>query len=113
MYPAFYLSLAGLGLALAPDLFLKLMFSNTAYDPGFARFTGILLLGLAAIVIQVVRHRIDRLYPTLIGVRVFFCVGYIVLYFMTGNPFFLAVLGIVGVGLVASSISFARDRARA
>jgi hypothetical protein len=110
MYPAFYLSVAGLGLVLVPDLFLKLMCSNISYDPEFARFAGLFLVGLAVIVIQTIRHRIESLYATLIAVRVFFCLGYVVLFVMTRNPFFLVVLAIVGAGLLASSISYARDR---
>jgi hypothetical protein len=110
IYPAFYLSMAGLGCALQPELFLKLMFSNTHYEPGFVRFTGILLIGLAAIVIQTIRHRIQALYATLIGVRLFFCGGYLVLYYMTGDPLFVSVFGIVAVGLIASTISYGLDR---
>jgi hypothetical protein len=109
-YPAFYLSIAGLGCALVPELFLKLMFSNGHYEAGFVRFTGVLLIGLAAIVIQIIRHRAQALYPTLIGVRVFFCAGYVVLYALTGDPFFLTVFAIVAAGLIASSMSYVKDR---
>jgi hypothetical protein len=50
------------------------------------------------------------LYPTLIGVRIVFCTGYVVLYAQTRDPFFLTTLGIVGAGLVASSLGLALDR---
>jgi hypothetical protein len=109
-YPAFYLTTAGLGSILMPELFMKMMFSNTSYDLNFIRFTGLFFIGLAVLVIQVIRNNVTVMYPTLIGVRVFFCAGYVALYAATGNPFFLTVLAIVGAGVIASSVSFAKDR---
>ena len=113
IYVAMYLTGSGLGLTLAPQLLLHVMFSNGHYDSTGMRFAGLFVLGLAAIVIQIIRYRLDVLYSTLIGVRVGFCAAYVVLYARTGDPFFLAVLAVVGAGLVASSISFAVDRAAA
>ncbi len=111
-YVVTYLTISGLGLTIAPELTLRLLFSNGHYEPAAMRFAGLFILGLAAIVTQVIRFRIDVLYPTLIGVRVFFCAAYVALYGATRDPFFLSVLGVVGLGLVASSVSFVVDRRR-
>jgi len=109
-YVVTYLTVSGLGLTLAPQLTLRLLFSNGHYESTSMRFAGLFILGLAAIVTQVIRFRLDVLYPTLIGVRVFFCAAYIALFVSTGDPFFLSVLGVVGLGLAASSASFVMDR---
>jgi hypothetical protein len=90
-----------------------MLLSDVEYDPIAMRFSGVFVLGLAIIVLQAIRLRFDALYPTLIGVRVVFCAIYIVMFAQTHNPFFLVVLGIVGAGLVASSVAYARDRSSA
>jgi hypothetical protein len=109
-YPAVYLVVAGVGFILFPALTLRLLFSTGQYEQAFVKLCGLFLLGLAALVIQTIRFRLAALYPTLIAVRVFFCVGYVALYAQTRDPFFLTLLGIVGSGLLASTICFARDR---
>jgi hypothetical protein len=109
-YVATYLTTAGLGMTFAPQLTLDMMLSNGRYELAFVRMSGLFVLGLAALVLQIIRHRLAVLYPTLIGVRIVFCTGYVVLYTQTRDPFFLTTLGIVGAGLVASSLGLALDR---
>src|SRR5215813_3307842 len=104
-YVAFYLTGAGLGMTFAPRLTLDMMLSNGDYDLTFVRMCGLFVIGLAAFVIQTIRHRLAALYSTIIGVRVVFCAGYVILYAQTKDPFFLTTLGVVGTGLVASSIA--------
>jgi hypothetical protein len=105
-----YLVVAGIGFILFPTLALRLLFSTGQYEPMFIELCGLFLLGLAVLVIQTVRLKLAALYPTLIGVRVFFCVGYVMLYGQTRDPFFLSLLATVGSGLLASMICFAKDR---
>lgn len=109
-YVASYLITSGLGMTFTPQLTLDMMFSTGHYESTFVTMCGLFILGLAAFVIQVIRHRLAVLYPTIIAVRVGFCAGYVVLYEHTRDPFFLAVLGIVGAGLLLSSVCFALDR---
>jgi len=109
-YVASYLLMAGLGMTFWPRLTLDMMFATGDYDLVFVRMCGLFVLGLAAFVIQTIRFRLRVLYPAIIWVRVVFCTGYVVLYAQTGDPFFLATLGIVGTGLVASSVCYALDR---
>ena len=80
------------------------------YDDVFPRFAGALTLGLGVLVIQTVRHRIAVLYPALIWVRVFFCACYLALFLQTRDPFFLAMLGLVGSGAILTAIAYLRDR---
>ena len=105
-----YLVVAGVGFILFPTFTLRLLLSTGQYELIFIELCGLFLLGLAVLVIQTIRFRLAALYPTLIGVRVFFCVGYIILYGQTRDPFFLSLLAIVGLGLLASMICFAKDR---
>lgn len=113
MYPLGYLTVAGAGLAFVPRFALRLMFSNEAMgDVAFARMAGVLLLGLAGIVFQIIRRRVEALYTTLIWVRVFFCAGWLALYATSGDPFFLAVFGVVAFGLAMSTAAKVLDRSR-
>jgi hypothetical protein len=106
-----YLVVAGVNFTLFPTFALSLLFATGQYDRVFVQLCGLFLLGLAALVIQTIRFRHQAIYPTLIGVRVFFCVGYVLLYAQTRDPLFLSLLAVVGSGLLVSSICLARDRA--
>jgi hypothetical protein len=103
------LVVAGVGFILFPTFMLRLLFSTGNYERIFMELCGLFLLGLAVLVIQTIRFRLAAIYPTLIGARVFFCVGYLMLYGQTRDPFFLSLLAIVGSGLLASMICFAKD----
>ena len=109
-FPATYLVVAGVNFILFPTFTLRLLFSTGHYERIFIELCGLFLLGLAVLVIQTIRFRLAAIYPTLIGVRGFFCVGYVLLYGQTRDPFFLSLLAIVGSGLLASMICFAKDR---
>jgi hypothetical protein len=108
--PAVYLVVAGVNFTLFPTFSLRLLFATGQYDRVFVQLCGLFLLGLAALVIQTIRFRHEAIYPTLIGVRVFFCVGYVMLYAQTRDPLFLSLLVIVGLGLSVSTICLAIDR---
>ena len=108
-YVLTYLTLSGVGLVVAPGLVQRLLFASVIYDAPPMRFAGLFILGLAAIVAQVIRRRIDGLYPTLVGVRVLFCTAYVALFVATHNPFFLSVLAVVGLGLIMSTVGLAID----
>jgi uncharacterized membrane protein len=109
-FPASYLVVAGVSFTLFPTFALRLLFSTGHYERVFVELCGLFLLGLAALVIQTIRLRLAAIYPTLIGVRVFFCAGYVMLYGQTRDPLFLSLLAIVGSGLLASTICLATDR---
>jgi hypothetical protein len=108
-YPGFYVPMAGLGFLFTPELATRMMFGNGHYDLILLRMSGVLLLGLGILVIQTIRFRLTQLYFTLIGVRIIFCIAWLAFYLMSGDPMFLTILGIVGLGVVLSSMSYLRD----
>ncbi len=109
-YPTFYLIVGGLALLIAPRFGLMLMLSNGDYGDVFPRLAGALLIGLGVIVAQVARYRLAVLYPTLVGIRVIFCLSHIFLFAKTGDPLFIVLFVMVGGGAVATAIALRRDR---
>ncbi len=65
-----------------------------------------LLLGLAILVTQIIRHRIEVLYPTTLVVRLFFLAVLAYLFVSSSDPFFLVVFGIVLLGVVFTGYSY-------
>jgi hypothetical protein len=109
-YLVSYLTVAGLALFLAPGFALSLLLSNGDYGNVFPRLAGMLLLGLAILVGQIIRLRIEALYPTTLIVRLFFLVSFVFLFVISGDPFFLVVFAIVAVGVILTGASYLRDR---
>lgn len=109
-YPASYLLGTGTMMLLAPRLMLRLSFSTGDYGDVMPRMVGCTLVALGILVVQVIRHRLHALYPTLVGVRVFLCAGWVGLYLYSRDPFFLVVFGVVATGLVWTSLALLADR---
>lgn len=111
-YLVTYLSLTGIAFLLAPGSSLRILFSNREYDPVFVRFVGSFMLALGFVVMQMIRYRLEALYPTTIMVRVFFIVCISWFYFQTKDPLFIAILGVVLLGVTSTSIAFLVDRSK-
>ncbi|HZS35552.1 MAG TPA: hypothetical protein VFF06_01935 [Polyangia bacterium] len=111
-YPATYLLSGGLAFAAAPSLALKLFFSNGSYGTVFPRFAGVLTFGLGVLVAQIIRHRAEALYSTVLWLRALFCAAWIALYVASGDPLFLILLGMVGFGFLLTASAFLRERRR-
>jgi hypothetical protein len=109
-YLAGYLTFAGLALLLVPTFALKLLFSNGDYGDVFPRLAGMLLLGLAVLIVQIIRHRVKALYPTTLAVRVFFLVVLAYLFVSSADPFFLVVFGIVALGVIFTGYAYLGER---
>jgi hypothetical protein len=110
IYVATYLLGSGIFLIFAPRLALQLLFSTGYYGEILPRLSGLLLLGLGILVVQIVRHRVSALYTTTLGVRVLFCVGFLALYALSRDPLFLVLIAVVGIGVVATSVCYVLDR---
>ena len=108
-YLAGYLLLAGIGLLAAPDLALRLFFSTGDYGTVFPRAAGLLLLGLSLIVAQLIRHRAEAMYPTTVMVRSLFLIGFGWLYWISRDPFFAIIVGIVALGVLLTSAGLILD----
>ena len=113
-YLAGYLVPTGLALTFAPDLVFKLLFATGQYGDAIPRLAGGLILALGIIVVQIIRHRLDVLYPTTVAVRFVLLAILGWLYARTGDPFFMAVFGVVGLGvlLTGGSLLLAMRRPR-
>ena len=105
-YLAGYLWFAGLALLLVPKFALQLLFSNGDYGDFFPRLAGMLQSGLAILITQIIRHRIEVLYSTTLVVRLFFLVVLAYLFLSSSDPFFLIVFGIVLLGVVFTGYSY-------
>ncbi|MBI4429658.1 MAG: hypothetical protein HY562_11130 [Ignavibacteriales bacterium] len=109
-YLVSYLTVGGAALIIAPQFFVQILFSNGNYQDVTLRFIGILLVSLALIVAQIIRRKVELLYPTTLIVRLFICAGLIGLYASSNDPLFLTLLGIVGLGVLFTSTSYYLDK---
>ena len=107
-----YLIPSGLVLLFAPGLAVQLLFSNSngAYGDVLPRLTGGVLLALGLLVAQIVRHRLEQLYTTIIYVRVMLLGVFIGLFLYSRDPFFISLFVVVGFGVLLTTISYMRDR---
>ena len=95
---------------LTPRLALKLLLSTGEYGEILPRLAGLLFLGLGIIVVQIIRLQVTFLYPTTLAVRAVFFVGFGCLYIMSRDPLFLVLLAVLGVGMLATSVSYVLDK---
>jgi uncharacterized protein YjeT (DUF2065 family) len=109
-YLATYLPIAGLLLLLVPDVATKLLLSNRTYDDVFTRLAGALLLALGILVIQIVRHRVEVLYPWTVVIRIGLCAVLFALYLKTSDPFFVVIFVVVLIGLVLTGGAYLVER---
>jgi len=104
-----YLIPGGLGLLIAPQMALKLLFSNGEYGDIMPRMAGMLMVALGVILVQVVRHRQEVLYPTALVIRSGMLPILLSFYIVSRDPLFLALLTIVGIGVVFTGVSYWQD----
>jgi hypothetical protein len=109
-YLVSYLTVAGLALFLVPSFALDLLLSNGDYGDLFPRLAGMVLIGLAIMVGQIIRRHVEVMYTTTLIVRTFFLIGFVFLFAISGDPFFLVVFGIVAVGVALTTYGYLRDR---
>ncbi len=109
-YLATYLLGAGVALVLVPSLALKLLFSNGNYGDVMPRLLGVVLLALGLIIVQIMRHRVEVLYPTTLGVRAVIVVGLVALFIYSKDPLFISLTVVVGIGIILTGTSYLVDR---
>ena len=105
-----YLALGGAGLLFAPGLALRLLGATGSYAPELVRFVGAFLVSLAIVVAQIVRHRVEVLYPTTLLIRVVLLGTIVALYVEARDPLFLVLAAIVGFGMLLTTTGFLLDR---
>ncbi len=112
-YLAGYLLLGGLGLLLVPDQTLRLLLSNGHYGDIFPRLAGMLMSGLGLTIAGIIRARAQVLYPATLAVRLYFIVCLLGLHWVSADPLFLVILGVVLLGFAMTLTSYLTDRAKA
>ena len=103
LYVIAYLVIGGAALLVTPQLAITLLQSNGTYSDVMLRMVGMFMVSIAIIVGQIVRLRVEMLYPTTLIVRIFLCIGLTALYLVAADPMFLVLLAIVGVGVAITS----------
>jgi len=109
-YLATYLLGAGIALILAPSLALTLLFTKGHYGDVMPRLLGVVLLALGIVIVQIIRHRLEVLYTTTLLVRVFIMIVLAALLVYTGDPLFISLMVVVGLGMVFTGTSYLSER---
>ena len=109
-YLGSYLTIIGVGLLLVPHGTLKTLQSSGDYGDVFPRVAGMLMSGLGLSIFGMIRTRSAELYPATLFMRVYFIACIVAFYVMTGDPVFLVLVGIVGLGLALTLASYLLDR---
>lgn len=112
-YLAAYLLGAGVALIFAPSLALTLLFANGHYGDVMPRLLGVVLLALGIVIVQIIRHSLEVLYPTTLIVRTFIMAVLVGLLIYSHDPLFISLLVVVGFGMILTGTSYALDRRRA
>lgn len=111
-YLAGYLLPTGLFLYFAPQVFLKLLFSNQQYSDAWPQFGGVLLVALGILVVHVIFFGNAIWYRATLIVRLVILAGIFGIWIRSGDPFFLVVLGVVGFGVLMTGSFYLADRKR-
>ena len=112
VFVAGYLLLTGLGLLIAPSITLQLLGSSADYGVVMPRWVGMFSVALAAVIAQVLRHRLAVLYPLgffMPGAMLF---GFVALFIQSDDRMFLVVAGVVSIGVLMTGLSLWLDRGR-
>jgi hypothetical protein len=105
-----YLLFGGLGLLIVPRTTLRILLSTGDYGNVMPRLAGMLMLALGIIVAQAVRSRLDILYRTMLIVWSGTLPVLYSFYLLSGDPLFLVLLAVVGIGVIFTTVSYALDR---
>jgi len=70
----------------------------------------VLLLVIGILIIQIIRYRLEALYPTTLVARALISATLLWLFLTTGDPFFAVILIIVLIGVALTGASYLLDR---
>jgi uncharacterized protein YjeT (DUF2065 family) len=111
-YLAAYLTITGLALLFAPRFSLKLAFANHEYPDAFVQFSGILMLGLAIVVMNVIKYGNRFLYRATLMARIPMWICILGIYLYTRETFFVVVLCVLGLGIVITGSLYLSERGK-
>lgn len=109
-YLVFYLVGGGLGFAIDPRMALDLFSATGDYAEPMVRLAGVLMLGLGAMVVQLIRRRQAQLYSTVLVARLFILGCLIYLYILYADPLFTGLFLVVAIGVGLTLACYRLDR---
>ncbi len=109
LYLVGYLIPGGIMLLFAPHFSMKLLLSNGDYGDVLPRATGMLLIGIGILIVQIVRLRLKAIYTTTLIVRGFFFACLVGFYIISKDPFFLVLLALLVFGIILTTASYVLD----
>jgi hypothetical protein len=101
----------GLALMFVPQLTMKLLLTNHAYDDLGLRMGGVFLFAIGMIVSGMIINEASRAYPVTLFVRAFIITALFVLYAQYGDPALLAINLVVAIGWVLTFLGWRKDKA--
>ncbi len=110
LYPIVVLLVSGSLLLIRPGLVFSTLQSNVTYPPELGNLLGVMFLGLGSLVALVFRYKFEELYTWTIAIRLFFSLCAITLYFIYNNPFFMALLFIILIGILITILGLVKDQ---
>jgi hypothetical protein len=111
-YLATYLTLTGLAMLFSPAWFLKLLFASHEYPGAFVQFSGILMIGLGIVVMNVIRYGSPVFYRATLMARIPMWLLILGLYFYTRETAFIVILGVLGLGIVITGSCYLAERGK-
>jgi hypothetical protein len=109
-YLATYLTLTGLAMLFVPAQFLKLLFASHEYPGAFVQFSGILMIGLGIVVMNVIRYGSPVFYRATLMARIPMWILILGLYFYTRETAFIVILCVLGLGIVITGSCYLSER---
>jgi hypothetical protein len=101
----------GMALMFTPQMTMKLLLTNHAYDDLGLRMFGVLLFSLGIIASGMIINRASSVYSVTLFVRGFIIAALLVLYSLHGDPALLVIDLVVTVGLTFTFLSWRKDKA--
>ncbi len=101
-YLSTYLAVGGIGLAFFPAQTLKLFFSNGDYGNIMPRIVGMFMGALSFLIYRIIKNEDWKYYTATIYVRSIIVLFLFWLFYLSNDPLFLVLNGIVLIGLLPS-----------
>lgn len=111
-YLAGYLMITGLAFLFAPQASLKILFANHEYPSAFVQFSGILMIGLAVVVANVIRYGSPVFYRATLMARIPMWIATFGLYLYTKETAFIVILGVLGLGILVTGSCYLSERGK-
>ncbi len=109
LYPVAILLVSGLLLLIRPGLVFSILQSSKQYPSDIANLLGMMFLGLGALVALIYKYKAEKIYHWTVGIRGFFGLCSIGLYYKYQNLFFISLLLIILIGILLTTLGLYKD----